>query len=204
MTIKAVLFDLDGVLLDATEVHYSALNEALKECGYSEISRKDHETTYNGIPTREKLRLLNITLEDQEKIQQKKQQITISEIKKLKPIPDIVDTLGFLFEKKYKIACCSNSIKQTIVEGLSSGGLIHFFDLIVSNEDVEKSKPHPEMYLNAMKFFRLYPKQCLIIEDSDKGYQAAVSSGGSVVRVKNPYEINVDFIKKAIYDNNLP
>lgn len=196
--IKAVLFDLDGVLIDATEVHYNALNEALEECGYKPILRKEHEQKYNGIPTREKLLLLNIPLEYQEIIQQKKQQKTITEIRKLKPIPDIVETLKFLKEQDRKIACCSNSITKTVVEGLISGGLFKFVDVILSNEDVEKPKPNPQIYLLAMNIFNLKPNECLIIEDSDKGYEAAIASGACVLKIKDPYQLNISLIRKYL------
>ena len=66
--IKVILFDLDGVLVDACEWHYLALNRALKECGLSEISEQDHVKKFNGLPTRVKLKMMNISDNDITKI----------------------------------------------------------------------------------------------------------------------------------------
>lgn len=196
--IKAVLFDFDGVLVDATEVHYESFNKALSFFGLEEISRTEHDTIYNGIPTKEKLKIRKIPESYHSEIQKKKQQFTIEEISKISPILEVCNVLKYLKSRSFLIACCSNSIRDTIICGLEKTLLINYFDLIISNEDVCFSKPDPEMYLKAMSAFKLQPEECLIIEDSDKGLAAALFSNASVLKINNPYDLSVDLIEKAL------
>ena len=81
MIIKAVLFDLDGVLVDACDWHYDALNRALKKVMGFEISREEHLTTYNGLPTAVKLKMLNITDNKAIFVEELKQKYTLDIIK---------------------------------------------------------------------------------------------------------------------------
>jgi beta-phosphoglucomutase-like phosphatase (HAD superfamily) len=76
--------------------------------------------------------------------------------------------------------------------------LATYIDLIVSSQDVSHPKPHPEMYLNAMQRLRLKPDECLIIEDNEHGIQAALASGGHLLRVANPDDVTYQRIESRI------
>lgn len=197
--IKLILFDLDGVLIDAKMIHYSALNMALG-AEYS-ISMEDHINIYDGKPTRTKLELITelrgLPRSEYETIYEKKQQYTLKLISKLKPIAPIVDLFSKLKADGYKIGVCSNSIKQTIHTALEKSGLFSYCDLIRSNQDVLYPKPHPEMYWMAMSWFGKLPEETLIVEDSPTGLLAASRTNAKYIRVKNPYDLNIDLI----YDN---
>ena len=75
-----------------------------------------------------------------------------------------------------------------------------YLDLVISNEDVNLPKPNPEMYLLAMKNFKLMPKECLIVEDNDHGVKAALASGAHLLRVTSPDDVSLERIEKRIQE----
>ena len=175
--IDFVLFDLDGVLVDACEWHYEALNMALKEHGYPEISRNAHESTYNGLPTRIKLQMMNVPKEIAEKINEEKQRHTIDVIRKNAILmSEKIELHQHLKSLGIKIACVTNSIRDTAIEMLTATGQIPFIDLIVTNEMVNRNKPYPDCYNLAIGKMNANPKKCICVEDSMFGLQAAKSS----------------------------
>jgi HAD superfamily hydrolase (TIGR01509 family) len=192
--IKLVLFDLDGVLIDAKQIHYEALNDAL-DLQYR-ITEEEHHNIYDGRKTREKLEMLTeqkgLPIELYEQIYDKKQQITIERISQLQPIPNI----KFLFEELenhgYLIGVCTNSIRRTALTALAKTDLMEHCSIVLSNEDVKNSKPHPEIYWKAMSMMGVLPEEALIIEDSPPGLLAASRSRAKYIRVANPYEVCVE------------
>lgn len=205
---KLVIFDLDGVLLEAKEIHYDALNQALKNIDKNYIiSWEEHLRSYDGMKTFDKLKLLSKTkglpLDEnlQEKIFSDKQKYTIKALEKLQKNEKLIEVFSSLKNADYKIACCSNSINKTVQTSLKKLGIYEFFDLILSNQDVKNAKPHPEIFWNAMSQFKVYPQDTLIIEDSPTGLKAAYNSGAKVLRVKNPNDFDFNKINQAFYHN---
>lgn len=191
--IRLVLFDLDGVLIDAKKIHYDALNIALGP-EYA-ISEQDHMNWYDGRKTSEKLVLLSqrkgLPLEDHQEISKRKQQITIDLISKLKPIPEIVELFRELESRGYMIGVCSNSIRRTVLTALAKTELMQYCSVVISNEDVKNSKPHPEMYWKAMSIMGVLPEETFIVEDSPPGLLAAQRSRANYIRVDNPYDVTI-------------
>jgi HAD superfamily hydrolase (TIGR01509 family) len=191
MNIKLVLFDLDGVLIDAKKIHYVALNEALGE-QYA-ISEKEHTSLYDGRKTFEKLDLLTerkgLPSSLHKEIYDKKQAITMTKISELKPIDEIVKLFQELEQQNYLIGVCSNSIRRTVLTALAKTQLMEYCSVIISNEDVKNSKPHPEMYWKAMSMMTVLPEETLIVEDSPPGLLAAERSRANYIRVDNPYDV---------------
>ena len=201
MTIKAILFDMDGVLIDAREWHFHALNDALAHFGFN-ISRESHLTTYDGLPTKIKLDMLSKThhlpVGLHTLINSLKQKYTIQySYNHCRPKFNHRKALSRL-SLKYKIAICSNSVRNTIETMMDLSNLNSYLDLIISNQDVSKPKPDPEMYLTAMNKLNLKPKECLIIEDNDHGVQAAIASGGHLLRVSTPDDITLERIQEHL------
>ena len=200
---KAVLFDLDGVLVDACEWHRVSLNEALREvCNY-EISIDDHYREFNGIPTKVKLKkLADMGIIDTncfDAVETLKQKKTIEIINKFAFIrQEKIQLMKYLKQKNIKIACYTNSIRETATLMLEKTGIKEYFDLIVTNQDVTKSKPDPEGYNYCIKNLALSKNEVIIIEDSDKGFQAAIACGAKVIRVKNQDDVTVELIGSYI------
>jgi beta-phosphoglucomutase-like phosphatase (HAD superfamily) len=200
--IKAVIFDMDGVLIEAKDWHYNALNKALGIFGF-EISRYDHLVTYDGLPTSTKLKMLSKEYGLPNKlhgfINDLKQQHTMELIAiNCKPIFYHEYALSKLKSEGYQIACASNSIKNTINVMLNRSNLISYMDEILSADDVSKPKPDPEMYVNTIKKLNRSPDECLIVEDNEKGITAAKASGAHVLEVDQIDEVNFQNIKKMI------
>ncbi len=200
--IKAVLFDMDGVLIEAKEWHFEALNRALKLYGY-EIPMSDHLSRYDGLPTKVKLQKLSaengLPVELHSEINAKKQEITMEIIKeRCRPNPIREHCLSELKSHGYRIVCCSNSIQQTIKTMLHYANLDQYLEFIVSNQDVTNPKPDPEIYITAMKKLGLQPNECLIVEDNENGIRAAIASGGHLLTIKNIDEVNLDNILHKI------
>jgi beta-phosphoglucomutase len=185
--IKAILFDMDGVLIEAKDWHYEALNEALKLFG-AEISLYDHLVTFDGLPTKDKLNMLTSVgklPEDLHPIINKmKQKHTMRMIlNKCKPLFAHQYALSKLHSEGYKMAVCSNSIRKSVEVMIQQAGLDKYFEFYVSNEDVSKGKPDPEMYSKAIDKLNLKPEDCLILEDNENGIRAAKASGGHLLKI---------------------
>lgn len=197
--IKLVLFDLDGVLIDAKQIHYEALNEALGVT-YA-ISEDEHTNIYDGRKTREKLEMLTakkgLPLALHDKIYNLKQQITIQKISKLKQIDEIKYLFVELEQQGYYIGVCTNSIRRTALTALGKTNLIEHCSIILSNEDVKNSKPHPEIYWKAMSMMGVLPEETLIIEDSPPGLLSASRSRAKYIRVVDPY----DLTREKVFNN---
>jgi len=200
--IKAILFDMDGVLIEAKDWHYEALNKALDLFGLP-ISRYEHLVTYDGLPTVRKLEMLSLErglprglhrfLNDI------KQRYTLEiAFARCKPVFYHEYALSRLKAEGYIIAVCSNSVRKSIEVMMEKAALLKYVDFILSNQDVTHSKPHPEMYLKAIKRTGLQADECLIVEDNEKGIKAAYASGGHVLEVASIEDVNFQNITLRI------
>jgi beta-phosphoglucomutase-like phosphatase (HAD superfamily) len=203
MKTRLIIFDMDGVLVDACEWHRVALNEALKEvCNY-EISLEEHHKEFNGIPTKVKLKILaekNLIPYDKIKlIEDLKQEKTIDAIQRSSSIKqDKIELMKFLKNKSLNIACYTNSITKTARLMLEKIGIYDFLDFLITNENVTAPKPDAEGYLNIINHFKLKKEQVIIIEDSPKGLIAAKTTGCRVIQVKDAEEVNISLFKDIL------
>lgn len=186
--IKAVIFDLDGVLIDATEWHYEALNDALNIFGY-ELRLEEHLSTYNGLPTSEKLKLMTaqkgLPVNLHEIIKIMKRKFTDERVRQLcTPSHGKQIMLRGLKNKGYKLACCSNAQKYSVMNMLKGAGIEHFFDLVLGNDEGFKPKPEPDIYLEAFKKLKIKPQEAIVVEDASHGIEAAKRSGAKVIAVR--------------------
>jgi len=200
--VTCVLFDLDGVLVDATEWHYVALNRSLRLFGF-EISRYEHLSSYNGLPTRKKLEMLTV-----EKglptaihgmLNRLKQVYTREEIlTKCRPVFEKEYMLSRLKQEGYRLAVCSNAIRDSVQLMIHQSGLDEYFEFLVSNEDVSRPKPDPEIYVTAMARMGVSPEETLIVEDAPHGVEAARRSGAHVCQVGGFPDVHYFRIKAAL------
>lgn len=196
--IKAVIFDMDGVLIEAKEWHYDALNRALRLFGF-QISRHEHLTTYDGLPTSRKLEMLSLESglprELHSFINEMKQDYTM-EIVHTQCRPRFVHefALSKLRAMGYKLAVASNSIRNTVEVMMQKARLEPYLDLMLSNQDVTRAKPDPEIYDQAIARLGLKPEECLIVEDNENGIRAAQASGGQLLVVRDVADANFENI----------
>jgi HAD superfamily hydrolase (TIGR01509 family) len=198
--IKLIIFDLDGVLVEAKNIHYEALNEALGE-EYA-IGWNEHLSTYDGLKTFQKLEMLSkekaLPTERHQSIWELKQKLTQQKLKELKPNQTLQSIMDSLVNEGYRLAVCSNSIRKTVLTVLSKLGIMEYMDYVISNEDVDNSKPHPEMYWKAISKMKCLPEETLIVEDSPYGLLAAARSKSYILRVKNTKEVTYSNIFKKL------
>lgn len=191
--IKAVIFDMDGVLIDARDWHYDALNCALGLFGY-QISRYDHLVTYDGLPTRQKLEMLtlerNLPTGLHTFINEMKQLYTIELVhQKCKPLFIHEYALARLKADGLQLAVASNSVSATINLMMAKSGLFPYLNFVLSNQDVVKAKPDPEIYISAIHKLGLKPYECLVVEDNPNGIAAARGSGAHVMVVGSIHDV---------------
>ena len=165
------------------------------------ISWNEHLSTYDGLKTVQKLDMLTeqkgLPQNTHRDVWERKQKITLEKLGNLKINSYLVSVFSKLSEN-YKIAVCSNSIRKTVLTVLSKLGLMEYMDLVISNEDVKNSKPHPEMYWKAISMMSCLPEETLIVEDSPYGLLAASRSKSHILRVKNPSEVTIENIENKL------
>tara|TARA_R110000824_G_scaffold125429_6_gene284549 strand:+ start:517 stop:1884 length:1368 start_codon:yes stop_codon:yes gene_type:complete len=205
--IKLVIFDLDGVLVDARELHYEALNEALADVDSKYIiHRGEHLSTYDGLSTTKKLNMLTkakgLPKELHDAVWRLKQKKTVEIIDTFTPDVRMAQIIRRLKKEGYVVACATNSIRETAKLQLIRRGFFEHIDFLYSNQDVNKPKPSTEMYLRCMLKAGVDPDETVIIEDSHHGRKAAMSSGAYLCAVKDSKDVDYNKIRKVIDEAN--
>ena len=191
---KLICFDLDGVLVDSMDWHFDALNAAIYEaCGFY-MSKKDHDLTYKGLPTKRKIEMLiEAKLLPPEKagdIESLKAKHFAEIIKiKLKPDPKNIRLMAECKSDFLNVAVVSNCNKFNSTLLLGGLDLLDRIDYLVTSSDVVVGKPSPEGYYKAMLHFGAQPSETLIIEDSPVGLKAAYASGAMIMPVEGPDDV---------------
>jgi HAD superfamily hydrolase (TIGR01509 family) len=200
--IDAVIFDMDGVLIDARHLHYEALNAALSPFGL-EISHDAHLANFDGLSTRQKLAILSETRGLPHGlhtlINELKQKFTLAKIPAhCRPVFHHRYLLARLGREGYRLALCSNSVRRSVDEMIRSADLESFFALTLSNEDIKNPKPAPEIYLSAAARLNVQPDRCLVVEDNGNGIEAARAAGMHVLEVADPDDVTYERVAEAL------
>jgi HAD superfamily hydrolase (TIGR01509 family) len=201
--IKLLIFDLDGVLVDSRKLHYEALNLALKSIDEKYvIGLEEHRCKYDGLPTNKKLQLLTtdkgLSSSLYEQVWKLKQEYTNKLLNDNITRDDrLINIFSILKKEGYMLYCASNSIWNTIKTILLKKEILSFIDYFISNEEVKKPKPSPEIYLSAITRSGFSAHETLIFEDSPVGLKAAKDSGAHVCHILDPDCLSVD----KIFDN---
>jgi HAD superfamily hydrolase (TIGR01509 family) len=200
--IKAIVFDMDGVLVDAKEWHYEALNRALALFGFV-IGRQDHLATFDGLPTNKKLEILSRDFGFPQGlhrfVNELKQQYTL-ELISTQCRPEFIHeyALSKLRSEGYILGVASNSIRRTVETMMERAALTQYLDFMLSNQDITRPKPDPEIYLAAMGRAGVAPNECLVLEDNHHGIEAATGAGAHVLRVSSVADVNYSRIRSFI------
>ncbi len=200
--IKVIIFDLDGVLVNTKNIHFEALNHALKKNNIEEISYEEHLKIYDGLPTKEKLKLISrkfkFSNKKKLKIQSDKNKITSKILNKNIKYRKSIQKLFVSLSKKYKIVVATNAIRNTLNICLKKLKIDKYVNFKVCNENVINPKPNPEIYFKTFIKYGIFPYEALILEDSSYGRQAAISSGANLMPIKEIKDVTLKNIKTYI------
>lgn len=208
MTIKAIIFDLDGVLIETKDLHFNALNQAISKFDSNfQISYSDHLKKFDGLSTKKKLEILignGLDPSLKNKIEQEKKILTKDFLKKqIKFDPEIYKIFEYFHSKSLKLSIATNAIKKTLDTAISVLKINEFISYSISNEDINNPKPSSEIYLKSFINLGLEPKEVLIIEDSKIGREAAYNSGGNCLEIENlKKDLNIERISRKIMQIN--
>lgn len=214
--IKCIIFDLDGVLVDTKPLHFQALNLGLETANGGNtkynISFDEHLKIYDGLPTRKKLQLLSeykgLPIELHGVTWDWKQRYTEKLLKEQEYGSDIYEILLNLKKKHFKLYVATNSIRSSTRIMLEKLNIINLLDGYLTNEDVKNgAKPNPEIYLRTIAESGYYPNECLILEDSIHGIEAARNTCAHVMIVNKLGDVTLNNIMNKIENintNNIP
>jgi beta-phosphoglucomutase family hydrolase len=205
--LKAVIFDFDGVLVDSELLHYQAFNHILSPLGVK-MSKQQYFDKYLGLSDEELVRTVNkeqkLSLSEsqlKQLLQEKAATFKDLALTQAVVIDGVPQFLKMLADNKIHKAICSGALLPEIEMILKGANLRHFFDCIVSAEQVKKGKPDPEGFLLALKLLNkktaqtIKPENCVVIEDSNWGLEAARNAGMHPVAVTNSY--SADYLRPA-------
>lgn len=207
MRYKAVVFDLDGVLVYTDKYHYLAWKQIACEKGI-EFDEKDNDRL-RGVSRMKSLEIVlekyqgvPINADEKEKLAEKKNQIYRSFLAEMTPedvSDDVKETLQELKEKGYLLAVGSSSKNAVII--LEKTGLMNRFDRVVDGTLIKHSKPDPEVFLKAAELLGVQPEECLVVEDAEAGIQAAKSAGMDSAAIgKIIQDVRTEYKLKKISD----
>jgi beta-phosphoglucomutase len=197
---------MDGVLVDARDWHYEALNRALGLFGF-QISHEDHLASFDGLPTSTKLDMLTTDRGLPHGlhgfINDLKQQYTVEIIHtKCRPVFAREYALNRLKSSGYKLAVASNSIASTVQLMMNHSGLAPYLDLQVAATDVTAPKPDPEIYAVTAARLGVLTSECLVVEDSQFGIASARAAGAHLLEVTGTDDVTFTAVASRIAEIN--
>ena len=195
MKIEAVIFDLDGLMIESEQFNFDVIRRLLEKYG-KQVDEAWFEPTIgmDNLETAEFLiRETGLHLTPEAFIQEK-HKLMIGVLPEVtKPNPGLMDVLGDLVDAQLKLGVASNSFKVYVRTALETLGVYGSFGCVLSADDVEHTKPAPDIYLLAAERLGVQPEKCLALEDSPLGMQAALAAGMACVAIPNPHLKGEDF-----------
>jgi HAD superfamily hydrolase (TIGR01509 family) len=204
--IKGIIFDLDGTLIDTEWFQWQGWVFPLKELGV-ELSEQDY-LKYAGrsgsIIEEELIKKYDLDVEKGFLLEKKRKLLEKwFKEEQINLMPYAEEAINFVKERNYKMALCSGGPREEIELKLERTNLLHYFDIIVSNNEVKRSKPFPDIYLYAFKEIGLDPEECLTLEDTQYGLQSAKDAGSSCFVIPNKFSSSQDFSRADKVLNSL-
>lgn len=183
--LQAILFDLDGLLTDTERLHCRAYQQVLSQRGIS-LTQEDYAEiwirTGRGIIDLCKLKGI---ADDPTDLRLKKSIIYHQLVRaELQPMAGAMALLNHIAGKK-KLALATASWSDAANCVIDTLGIRHFFNVIVTGSDVQRAKPHPDIFLLAAQRLGISPDECIVIEDAEKGILAAHAAGMKSIAVPN-------------------
>jgi beta-phosphoglucomutase family hydrolase len=188
-TIKAIIFDLDGTLVDSEPNYFASDNKLLAEYGLPEMDF-EMKTKYVGIGSRAMLEDIKLQYPLEESIEillEKKNKYYLEVAREnTRVFPEMLHFLKLLRENNYPLAVASGSSREVIKMILETTGIREYFSVIMSSEEVENGKPEPDVFLETAKRLGVRPENCLVLEDSQYGVEAARKAGMYSIALPDP------------------
>jgi HAD superfamily hydrolase (TIGR01509 family) len=192
----AIIFDMDGVLVDSEPLDFKACNILLEQEGVPPITEEENRTHLLGTTVDETWRrLMGLRrLPRPLAYYTERYDPIVRELlqEDLGPQPGVLRLLEALRQRKMKAAVASSSLRAWVDLKLSILGLQEAFDLVLGGDEVGRGKPEPDIYLLATQGLGLPPKECIAIEDSPVGIAAAVAAGTYTVAVRTSFTQGMD------------
>lgn len=202
---KAVLFDLDGTLIDSEWFYYKAWRKALHHYGFpldSDLWLNELAGKTDG-QALEHLRGKYAFEVDREALFERIRRLIAEqyEMETVSLMPGATDLINFLHQRKVTLAVVTSSKREVATYHLERNGLRHFFKVLVSRTDVQQPKPNPEPYLRCVAQLKLEPADCLVLEDSVTGATAAKAAGLTCFGVQTHASIRQALPTGRSFDN---
>ena len=183
---KAVIFDLDGTLLDNNSYHLKSWLEYLKNIGRN-ISEEEYNANINGRTNTDVIKYIyDREMSDEEIFKYTlEKEALYRELYKpfIKPIPGLINVLQILQQKKIPMAIATSGIQPNIDFMFEEVSIRQYFTEVVNSSHIKKGKPDPEIYLKTASLLNIPPKNCLVFEDAVVGIKSAKAAGMKVIAV---------------------
>lgn len=189
---SAILFDMDGVLIDSLDSWWNALNQALKSFNHKEISKNEFINKYWGHDLRDNLKKMKLD----PNIGTFCNLIYSEHLDTVKIYNDTKDTLQKL--KKYVKAIITNTPKDCTKQILKKFDIKTYFSLIITSDEVQKAKPNPEIIYTACERLHTSPENVLLIGDTESDVQAGKAAGCTVVGIKIKSDYTIERLSELI------
>ena len=203
---RAVIFDMDGVLVDSEPLFLNAINRLLAQEGVDPVAAAENQEFLIGTTIQETWRQLKLRrpLPLPAETYMQRYDVIVREVmmQELAPQPGVRELIAACRQRGLPIAVASSSRHIWVDLKLAAIGLTGAFDLVLGGDDVTHGKPEPDIYLKAAAGLGLPPEQCIAIEDSPIGIAAAVASGAYTIAVRTDYTRHLDVSQAhAILEN---
>ena len=198
--IELIIFDLDGLLADTEKLHMKAYQNTFKSMGYFDLSDQLYESHWirKGKGIVEYLKEYSVNL-DIEKIRTGKANEYARLVKsEVQPMPGAEKLLKSLHNTDYKTAIATASYSHSAKVVLETLGFEKYFQFIASKESIKRNKPFPDIFLYVADKMNVSPKNCLVLEDAEKGILAAHAAGMYSIAIPNAHTKNNDFSKASL------